>query len=455
MSVDVPQLANGEEGFTEHISDLLFNRLPFNRSPEVVARPRTEGEVAQVVREARRNARKIAVLSGGHSWIGAPIRDGGVLIDMSAFDRIEVDYESRIARVGPAVRSRDLSKTLASYGFAFPSGHCGTPGFGGYILGGGIGLNPGHWKPACFSLRSVRVATESGEVLVASEAENYDLLWLARGSGPSFPGVVTEFEIELMDRPADTRVSSWVFAYDDLPAVTKWVSDVSPSLPSYVEVFTAAAGPDRHDHPPSDGFPDFVVSVSAMAYADSAEQARQAVAPLAAGPDVRTLAASHLEPVAFEHLSAAFDADYPEDHRYLADAFWTDLDVEGAMVPLQEAFLRAPSSKSNFVALMPGNGSKLGLSAEEAAFSMDERTLVMAYAIWSDPATDDANRAWIAEMSRILEQIGTGNFVSEADLEAYPTRLERSFTPANWKRMLALRAQWDPEGRFHLPAQRK
>ncbi len=455
MDTVVGTLTRGEVGFDERIADRLFNKLPFGRSPEVIAIPRSEEEVVEVVREASRRGRRIAVLSGGHSWIGAPLRSGGVLIDMSGFDRLEVNVEAGTARVGPAVRSGTLAKTLAEDGFAFPSGHCGTPAFGGYVLGGGIGLNPGRWKFACYSVRSVRVVTASGEIVVASEADRHELLWLARGAGPAFPGVITDFEIELQSRPADTRVSSWMFAFDDLEPVSRWISRVSPELRSNVEVATAALGPERPDHRPSDGFPTHVLSVSATAYADSAAEATRALAPMAAGPGMPPLAYGELEPVPFERLHEAFDAEYLPDQRYLADSFWSDRDVEGVLMPLREAFLRAPSGKSNVIALMPANGSKLGLSADFGAYSMDERTLVMPYAIWTDPAADDANRAWIGEMSTILERISTGHFISEADLDAYPNRLTRSFMPANWERVVDLRAKWDPDGRFHLPGQQR
>lgn len=435
------------------MSGLLFNKLSFGRTPDLVAMPRTESDVVELVRAARREGKRLSVLSGGHSWIGAPVRDGGVLIDMSAFDRIEVDAVSRTARIGPAARSRAIAAALAADGLAFPSGHCGSPGFGGYVLGGGIGLNSGRWKPACYSVRSVRVVTASGDLVVASEAERHELLWLARGAGPSFPGVITDFEIELHDRPADTRVSTWMFAFEHLTAVGRWISEASPALPSNVEVATAALGPERPEHGPGDGYPDHVVTVSATAYADDEQEAREALAPLADGPGVPALLHADAEPIPFEMLCQAFDVEYPEDHRYLADAFWTDADVEGALAPLQEALLRAPSGKSNAIALMPGNGAKLGLSSDDGAYSMDERTLVMHYAIWTDPASDDACRAWSAEMSKLLEPISSGHFISEADLEAYPERLARSFTPTNWERVRALRAQWDPDGLFQMPGQ--
>jgi FAD/FMN-containing dehydrogenase len=449
MAIDIPSVARGEAGFDQRIKSMLFNKLPFDRVPGLVVTPRTEAEVAEVVRQASGGGHRIAVLSGGHSWIGAPLRDGGVLIDMSAFDRIEVDVDARTARVGPAVRSGTLAKALAAQGLAYPSGHCGTPAFGGYVLGGGLGLNWGQWRPACYSLRSVRVVTAAGELVTAGESENRDLLWLARGSGPLFPGVVVDCEIDLQQRPADTRVSSWHFSLDHLDEVSRWVSDISPELPAGVEVATAVLGPDRHELPPAAGFPDQVITVIAIAFAHDGEEARAAVAPMEAGAGVPVLGHGDLEPVPFELLHEAFDADYPDDHRYLADSFWTDLDVGAALPLLEETFRRAPSGKSNVMALMPGNGAKLGLSTEDGAYSMDARTLVMPYAVWQDPAADAANRAWIAEMSALLEPISSGHFISEADLDAYPNRLARCFTPASWERLLRLRERWDPQGLFH------
>ena len=449
MGTDVRGAARGEEGFERRLDELLFNKLPFGRSPEFLASPRSEAEVAEIVRGARRDGRRVSVLSGGHSWIGAPLRDSGVLVEMSAFDRIEVDAAARTARVGAAARSGTLAKALAAEGLAFPSGHCGTPAFAGYVLGGGLGLSWGRWKPACYSLRAIRTVTAAGEIVDATEAENPELLWLARGCGPGFPGVITEFEIELQDLPADTRVSSWTFDLADLAAVARWVDEASPSLSPKVELATSLLGPDRPEHLPAEGFPEAVVSVAAMVFAEDGREAREAIASLAAGPGVPVLAHGDLDPIPFEGLSDAFDAEYPEGHRYLADSFWTDEGVEGALTRLRDQFLRMPSPQNNVIALMPGNGSRLGLPLEAGAYSMDERTLVMHYAIWQDPAADAANREWIGGMSALLEPIATGHFISEADLIAHPQRLERCFLPAHWERVQELRARFDPDRLFH------
>lgn len=451
MSTGAPQLSRADAGFSDHVRGLVFNKLRFDRAPDRVVSPQTEDDVLTAVRDAAAEGSKVAVLSGGHSWSAASLREGSTLIDMSAFDSISIDAQARTARIGPGARGGDVARALAAKGLCYSSGHCGTPGTGGYLLGGGLGLNWGHWKPACYAIRSVRVVTAAGELVIATADEHRDLWWLARGSGPAFPGVVTEFEVELQDRPAATHVSSWVFDYEDVVAVGRWVGQVSRDLPSHVEVFTAAAGPQRHDHLPSEGFPDRIVTVLAIAYVDSEQEARAALAPFAADPGLAVLAAEELQPVAFEELSASFDAEYPEDHCYLADAFWSDLDVEATTAALKDTFTGAPSGMSNFVVMMPGHGEPLGLDPDEAAYSMDRPTLAMAYAIFPDQDAAEANATWMAAMCSALHPISSGHFVSECDVWAAPTRLSGSFSEQNWSRIVELRAELDPGAIFGLP----
>jgi FAD/FMN-containing dehydrogenase len=450
MNAQQAGLTRGEPDYERHVADLVFNALPLGRVPDALVRPSSEGEVAEAVRAARAAGQPISVLSGGHSWIGAAVLDQGVLIDMAAFDGIEIDADARTARVGTAARSGDVAEALAAQGFAFPTGHCGLPGIGGFILGGGFGLNVGRWKPACFSLRSVRVVTAAGEVVVANATENPELLWLARGAGPAFPGVITELELELQDRPADTRLSTYVFALDDLPAVTRWVNHASSRLPSIVEVAVVALGPDRPGRAPDDGQPDHVVSVEAIVFADDAEEARRAVHPLASGEMPTPVACSELEPVPYEQVHVGFDAMCHDDHRYLADTFWTDGDLD-ALALVRDAIERAPSGKSVVMAEMVANGATFGLDEAEAAYAIDARTLLMVYAIWERPDDDDANRAWHAAVRDLWDPVSIGHFVNEAALDIDPGRLARCFTPANWERIVALRSAWDPDGSFRLP----
>jgi CubicO group peptidase (beta-lactamase class C family) len=101
MSTGVPQLSRGEAGFAERLHGLVFNKLRFDRAPDlVVAPPRPDDEVNAAVLGAAAYGRKVAVLSGGHSWLAAargrrPDRHVGLHLDL--FSRPEAESASASA----------------------------------------------------------------------------------------------------------------------------------------------------------------------------------------------------------------------------------------------------------------------------------------------------------------------------------------------------------------------
>ena len=49
---------------------------------------------------------------------------------------------------------------------------------------------------------AIDVVTAAGELVYASEHENADLLWAARGAGPGYFGAVVAFYLRVRPRPA-------------------------------------------------------------------------------------------------------------------------------------------------------------------------------------------------------------------------------------------------------------
>jgi FAD/FMN-containing dehydrogenase len=84
---------------------------------------------------------------------------GGILLDLSRLNKVEIDAEARVATVEPVVTNRYLAKQLAKHGLAFPVGHCPCVLLSGYILNGGFGWNAGEWGYSCFSLLSEGVVS--------------------------------------------------------------------------------------------------------------------------------------------------------------------------------------------------------------------------------------------------------------------------------------------------------
>jgi alkanesulfonate monooxygenase SsuD/methylene tetrahydromethanopterin reductase-like flavin-dependent oxidoreductase (luciferase family) len=164
-------------------------------NPGLVLRPRSAGQVADAVGFARSHLHlPLGVRSGGHGISGRSTNDGGVVIDVGALNDITVlDEATRLVRVGSGARWRDVAKALQPHGWALSSGDYGGVGVGGLATAGGIGFLSRKHGLTIDHLRAVEMVLADGTQVRATESENTELFWGARGAGANF-GVATAFE---------------------------------------------------------------------------------------------------------------------------------------------------------------------------------------------------------------------------------------------------------------------
>ncbi len=163
-------------------------------APAVVFRPAKTGDVALALQHARSNSLILSIRSGGHSGAGLGTNTGGVVIDLSALNKIEViDRERGLVRIGAGATWGEVARVLQSFQLALSSGDTTTVGVGGLTLGGGIGWMVRKVGLAIDRLVAAEVVTAAGRTLRASATEHPDLFWAVRGGGGNF-GVVTNFE---------------------------------------------------------------------------------------------------------------------------------------------------------------------------------------------------------------------------------------------------------------------
>ncbi|MGW8814601.1 LLM class flavin-dependent oxidoreductase [Gordonia terrae] len=163
--------------------------------PGLVLRPRTVSEVASAVAFARTHRHlPLGLRSGGHGISGRSTNDGGLVIDVGALDDITVlDEATRLVRIGPGARWRDVATTLQPFGWALSSGDYGGVGVGGLATAGGIGFLSRAHGLTIDHLRAIEMVLADGSLVRATEAENPELFWAARGAGANF-GVAVAFE---------------------------------------------------------------------------------------------------------------------------------------------------------------------------------------------------------------------------------------------------------------------
>jgi FAD/FMN-containing dehydrogenase len=428
---------------------LVWNELKPSRSPAMIVQASSADDVVEAVRFAGERQLRVTVRGGGHNWYGAALRSGALAIDLSQLDQVTIDRAAHRAFAQPAIRNRDLNRQLSAAGLAFPLGHCSTVALSGFLLNGGLGWNPGSWGPACFNVRAVEVVTADGKRRLATDREDADLLWAARGAGPGFCGVVTGFDLQLHPEPRAITTSLHTYPLERINEVTAWIVELNHALPRFVELVLTlgAAPPDAASAYAHTG--GMACIVLATAFASTSAEAEAALASLETGPrgvTCITRVVPHATP--FDALFDDLDRAFPAGHRYLADTFWINATAD-VLPRLAKHLASAPSSKSLALLAAPAPSPADAPPPPGAAFSIGGQWLVLFYAIWDGAAMDDANHRWFQAGVELLDAAAVGHYVGEADLASYPSRAARSFTPAHWQRLRAIRERYDPQRRFH------
>jgi FAD/FMN-containing dehydrogenase len=163
-------------------------------SPALVLRPKSAADVVKAIHFARTNSLTISVRSGGHSVAGFGTNNGGVVIDLSAIDTIDViDAAKHIVRIGSGATWKKVATALQEHGLALSSGDTSSVGVGGLALGGGIGWMVRKYGLTIDCLVAAEIVTADGRILRVHGDEHSDLFWAIRGGGGNF-GIITHFE---------------------------------------------------------------------------------------------------------------------------------------------------------------------------------------------------------------------------------------------------------------------
>jgi FAD/FMN-containing dehydrogenase len=432
-------LQRDDEAYEAARRAAVWNEFKPDRHPEAIVLATSEQDVIDAVRYAREHDLKVKARSGGHSWTASSVRDGALLVDLSRMDGVEFDAETRIARVQPGARGRDLNGLLAEHDLFFPSGHCPTVGLGGFLLQGGWGWLSRVIGPACMSVVAVDVVTADGEVIHADAEHNSDWLWAARGSGAGYFGIVTCFHVRCHPRPKAIWETRLVYPMSLREEVLTWAMEAEPQMPAELEFVIMATTPRGPQGDVVEGPAALVLMCSVMTDTDEAAQA--ALALLDACP-VRHQATVVLapQPRTFVELYDGPEAVEPEGLFWNADGMWTNHGPDVVVPAMAELFETIPSAASH-VFWMAWREQEL----PDAAISVQGTLYVAAFAGWTDPAQTETMLAWPKGQMQRLEPLSRGIQLADENLHHRPARF---LSDENAARMERLRARYDPAGRF-------
>ena len=404
-----------------------------DRHPAVIVRCSGVADVVHAVTFARERELLLAVRGGGHSIPGKSMADGGLVVDLSAMNRVAVDPQRRRAIAEGGALIYDADKATLAHGLATTFGVVSHTGVGGLTLGGGFGrLNRKHGL-TIDNLVSATVVTADGQVLTASEEQNPDLFWGLRGGGGNF-GVATDFEFALHPVPARMLGGNVVWPASKAKEVLGFYADWAPGLSDDLYV-----GPFMATPPETNGIVGLDILYAGDPSAGEKELAALAKlpAPLDGGPKmVEYMTLQTQEDGATRHgqrfyvKSGMVRAFSPELAQTMIEVFR----------PEPEFFLFTHTSGGAVARVAPGDTA---FPHREAA------TMIGTFTTWTDPAQDERCIRQTREQWAAIDP-HTGGFY--ANLRPEDDRRNWDNFGPNYERLATLKAKYDPGNLFRLNA---
>ena len=366
------------------------------------------------------------------------MRDGGLLLDVSALRDIELDVEAMTATVGPGCHGDDLLAACRARS-VLPGRTLPRRRPRRLSAAGRLRLERPSTRPRLHERRgNRRGARRAASWSTPSEHQNADLLWAARGAGPGFFGVVTRFHLRLVRRPKVVVNSVFLYPIDVLEQVFSWAHEIGPRVARVMELMLFI-------HRTEEG--ELEIAVTGPVLADSEQEAREAVAVLESCPVLeRAKLALPYVPGELADLYAGAHAAYPDGSRYSADNMWTHAPVEELLPGLRRIAETLPPAPSHMLWMNWQPGTTPQPERPDMAYSVEDDTYIALYGVWQDPTEDEQNVAWATERMREMQPLASGIQLADENLGNRPARFVGE---AQLARLDELRTKYDPDRRFH------
>jgi len=422
----------------DDVRRVFFTR--FDRRPAIIVRAAGASDVARVVTLARETGTELAVRSGGHSRAGHGSSDGGIVLDLSAMNTVEIEADGRAAWAQTGVKAGDYTKTAGDRGLATGLGDTASVGLGGITLSGGIGFLVRKHGLTIDDVLAAEVVTADGRILDVDEDAYPDLFWALRGGGGNF-GVVTRLRLRLHEinqvvggmlvLPASADVITGLVAAaeaapDDLSVIANVLK--APPLPFIPE--------EQHGKP---------VVAAAMVYAGAPAAGGKAIAPIRA---LATPLADMVRPIRYSQMydgpeapGPAFDAgtNLLIDRLSSADAETILAHVENASAALAAVQLRVL-------------GGAMARVADAATAFGHRRARLMVNISARDQRleTRAENEAWASGVAEALcGGVKAPAYVGFLGDEG-EAGVRRAYPAATLKRLAQVKRRYDPDNLFHM-----
>ncbi|MCK2218615.1 FAD-binding oxidoreductase [Actinomadura sp. ATCC 31491] len=437
-------LRPGDEGFDQACSGWL---LTVEHRPAVVVIAADAADVAAAVRFAVRTGRPVAVQSTGHGK-SVPA-DGAVFIATRELRELSVDPDAGTARIGAGLRWGDVLAATAEHGLVPLCGSSEQVGVMGYLTGGGLPLTGRTYGFAADHVRSLDLVTADGVLRTVSPEREPDLFWAVRGGKSNF-GVVVAAEIELL--PLRTIYGGELSypvpdagrAAHVLGFYLAWAKEQPEEMSTSVSLLRFPDVPQL----PTEYRGRSLVVIRVVHMGDEEEGARLVEPLRALGPEKDTCAA-----MPYTRITGIYQDPKNPVSVHLRSALLHEPDEEAVRELV--SFID-PSA--------PGTGPFPGLELRHLGGALNRApgrphavsTQGAAFHLWLRvPAPAGQGETARATADQALERLrrwDTGAMLPGFlfDHDSSPERVRRAYTEADYRRLAAIKAAYDPDHLFRI-----
>ena len=409
-----------------------------DKRPLAVARVAGADDVAAVINAVGESGLELAVRGGGHSRPGYGTVDGGLVIDLSGMDGVEIDADARAAWVETGATAAKYTLATSERGRTTGLGDTGSVGIGGITLAGGIGFLVRKTGLTIDNLLAAEVVTADGEIVRASEDSEPDLFWAIRGGEGNF-GVATRLRLRLAE------ISEIVGGVLILPASADVITgflDAASAAPDELSTIANVMLAPPLPFLPTEAHGEPIVT-GQFAYAGPVDRGEAVIAPF------RALArplADLVRPMRYAELYDGPEAEV----RFAAGAnsFADSLEPADAEAIIEH--LRGSTAPMSAVQLRVLGGALARVPNDATAFAHRDRGLfVNIAAMYADGGEKDTHDAWVDGVASALGKDGSGGYVGFLGEEDQAT-IRAAYPGPTWDRLRDLKRRYDPQNLFHL-----
>ncbi len=437
-----PLLRPGMDGYEE--ARQIWNGI-FDRHPGLIARCTTTEDVIHGVNFAREHGVLLAVKGGGHNSAGNGSCDGGLMIDLSPMNRVQVDPQARTAQVEGGALLAHMDQETQRHGLAVSGGGIiSHTGVGGLALGGGFGWISRKHGLAVDNLLAAQVVTADGQVRHASPDEHPDLFWALRGGGGNF-GVVTRFTFRCVPLGPEVYSGLMVKRFGDAGDYMRFHRDYVRTLPDEMTAWMVI----RHAPPlpflPPEVHGQRVLVVPFVWLGAEAEGARLIEPMRQATPSLGEAVGMNRWvdwQSGFDGLVGHGARNYWKSHHLaeLSDPCIREILRYGAQLPSDECEIFIPHME----------GAPARVPEEATAYAHRHTPFVLnIHTRWQRPEDDERCLAWVQAFHGATRPFARGVYVNFLSDEG-ANRVRDAYTPSVWERLVQVKRRYDPQNLFRL-----